>query len=51
MANVIPLYKARDQMSVNKIYEKIVYKRPYDFIVLHNILYENQFGFREKQSS
>ena len=23
----------------------------YDYIVLHNILYDNQFGFREKYSS
>ena len=62
-ANVIPLYKSGNQMSVNnyrpvsvlpvfsKIYEKIVYKRLYDYIVLHNILYDNQFGFREKHSS
>ena len=35
----------------SKIYEKIVYKRLYDYIVLHNILYDNQFGFREKHSS
>ena len=35
----------------SKIYEKIVYKRLYDYIVLHNILYGNQFGFREKHSS
>ena len=58
-ANVIPLYKSGNEMSVNnyrpvsvlpvfsKIYEKIVYKRLYDYIVLHNILYDNQFGFRE----
>ena len=62
-ANVIPLYKSGNQMSVNnyrpvsvlpvfsKIYEKVVYKRLYDYIVLHNILYDNQFGFREKHSS
>ena len=25
--------------------------RLYDYIVLHNILYDNQFGFREKHSS
>ena len=62
-ANVIPVYKSGNQMSVNnyrpvsvlpvfsKIYEKIVYKRLYDYIVLHNILYDNQFGFREKHSS
>ena len=34
-----------------KIYEKVVYKRLYDYITLHNILYDNQFGFREKSSS
>ena len=36
---------------IYEIYEEIVYKRLYDYIVLHNILYDNQFGFREKQSS
>ena len=62
-ANVIHLYKPGNQMSVNnyrpvsvlpvfsKIYEKIVYKRLYDYIVLHNILYDNRLGFREKHSS
>ena len=56
-ANVIPLYKSGNQMSVNnyrpvsvlpvfsKIYVKVVYKRLYDYIILHNILY--QFWFRE----
>ena len=62
-ANVIPLYKSGNQMIVNnyrpvsvlpvfsKIHEKVVYKRLHGYIVLHNILYENQFGFREKHSS
>ena len=35
----------------SKIYEKVVHKRLYDYIVLHNILYDNQFEFREKHSS
>ena len=35
----------------SKIYEKVVYKRLYDYIVLHNILYDNRFGVREKYSS
>ena len=62
-ANVIPFYKSGNQISVNnyrpvsvlpvfsKIYEKVVYKRLYDYVVLHNILYDNQFGFWEKHSS
>ena len=60
---MIPLYKSGNQMSVNnyrpvsvlpvfsKIYEKIVYKWLYDYIVLHNVLYDKQFGFRKKHSS
>ena len=34
----------------SKIHENIVYKRLYDYIVLYNILYDKQFGFREKHS-
>ena len=35
----------------SEIYEKVVYKRLHDYIVWHNILCDNQFGFREKHSS
>ena len=36
--------------AFSKIYEKIIYKKLYYCIILHNILYDNQFGFREKHS-
>ena len=63
IANVIPLYKAGENEQItnyrpvsllttlSKIYEKIIYKRILDFLKEHNILYKNQFGFREKNST
>ena len=32
----------------SKIYMKVVYNRLYDYIVFHNMLYDNRFGFRDK---
>ena len=32
--------------NINKIFEKIMYKRIYEFLEKHNIIYPNQFGFR-----
>ncbi len=31
-----------------KILEKIIYKRLYSYLIMHNLLCEEQFGFREK---
>ena len=59
IANVIPLYKSGDAMSLNnyrpvsilpffsKILEKLVYNRLLSFINKHSILYKFQFGFRK----
>ena len=63
LANVIPIHK-RDSVicmnnyrpvsllsSFNKILEKLVHKRLVNFIDKYNILYVNQFGFREQHST
>ena len=60
---VIPLHKGGSTEEVNnfrpisllsifdKIIEKIMHKRLYEFLDEHNILFENQFGFRKKSST
>ena len=37
--------------NINKIFEKIMFKRLYSFLELYNCIYELQFGFREKHST
>jgi hypothetical protein len=63
LAKVIPVYKTEDKLLVNnyrpisvlpvfsKILEKIMYSRLEIFINKHNILCNNQFGFRENHST
>ena len=36
---------------INKIYEKILFRRLYNFLEKYNILYEFQFGFRQGHST
>ena len=63
IANVIPVFK-KDSVTCmsnyrpisllsifNKMLEKLMYKRLISFINKHNILCDNQFGFREKHST
>ena len=33
--------------NISKLFEKILHKRLYDFLVTNNILFEKQFGFRK----
>ena len=35
----------------DKIIEKLMHKRLYNFLLEHNILYQNQFGFRKNNST
>ena len=35
----------------DKIIEKLMHKRLYHFLELHNLLFENQFGFRKNNST
>ena len=60
---IIPLHKGGSTQDLNnfrpisllsifdKIIEKLMHKRLYTFLEIHNIIYENQFGFRKKIST
>ena len=60
---MIPIHKGGSSDEVNnyrpisllsvfdKIIEKLMHKRLYHFLEIHNILYENQFGFRKNNST
>ena len=37
--------------TLNKLFEKIIYKRLYKFLTKYNAFYKFQFGFREKHST
>ena len=63
-AEVIPIYKDKGSMlqccnyrpisllsNINKIYEKMMHSRLYNFLNIHNCIYELQFGFRENHST
>ena len=63
IGKVLPLYKAGDPHVFNnyrpisilpiisKIFEKLVHKRLVKYLKHYNILYDYQFGFREKHST
>ena len=63
LVKVIPIHKGCSTHELNnfrpislisvfdKIIEKIIHSRLYNFLELHNILYENQFGFRKDNST
>ncbi len=63
LTKVIPIYKAKSKIefsnyrpismlsNISKILEKVVHRRLYSFMTKHNILYDNQFGFRPKHST
>ena len=63
LANVVSIYKKGSKIDVgnyrpisllsnlNKIFEKLMYKRIQTFIVKYKLLYKYQFGFREKHST
>ena len=60
---VIPLHKGGSTQDLNnfrpisllsifdRVIEKIIHKRLYHFLENHNILFENQFGFRKNNST
>ena len=63
IVKVIPIHKGGSTQDVNnyrpisllsifdKIIEKLMHKRLYNFLLEHNILYQNQFGFRKNNST
>jgi exonuclease III len=63
IGNIIPIFKAGDSDSignyrpvsllstVSKVFERAFYKRLASFMTTQKILYELQFGFREKHST
>ena len=63
ISKVIPVYKKGNRNSVGnyrpislldifeKILEKLMYKRLYDYLSLNNVLYDYQFGFRKYHST
>ena len=63
LGKVIPIYKKGDKYdptnyrpinllsTINKIIEKVLYKRLYDYFEKNNIIYKYQFGFRHSYST
>ena len=63
ISEVIPIHKGGTTKEINnyrpisllsvfdKIIEKLMQKRLYEFLQEHNILFENQFGFRKNNST
>ena len=61
-AEIIPLYKGKEfdmvvnyrpvflLLTISKVLEKVVYKRVYKFLEKHNVLYDSQYGFRNRRS-
>ena len=61
-AHVVPLHKSKSRsessnyrpisllMTISKILEKLVYKRVYDFMTQHSLIFKSQHGFRNKHS-
>ena len=62
LAEIVPLHKGGDEsmcnnyrpisllITISKILEKVIYKRTYNFLEKHNILFQSQYGFRTKHS-
>ena len=58
ISKVIPIHKGGDTCDLNNyrpisllIMEKLMHKLLYDFLQEHNILFQNQFGFRKNNST
>ena len=63
VAKVIPIYKKENPLLCenyrpisllpifSKIFEKLIYKRMYEFSEKHKLIYQRQFGFRSKHST
>ena len=63
IAKVVPIYKAKDKKlfsnyrpvsilpTISKIFEKIMHKRLYHFLMANDIFYKSQYGFRPNHST
>ena len=61
-AEVVPLFKSKETdcvinhhpisliMTISKVLEKLMYTRVYKFLDKHQLLYQNQYGFRSQRS-
>ncbi len=62
IANVIPIFKSQERddftnygpmallPAFSKILERVIYKRPYNFLTLNNVLNTSQYRFRSGHS-
>ena len=63
LALVKPLYKKGNEQlfqnyrpisllpAISKVFEKIAHRQVYDYFLLHKLLYDSQYGFRENHST
>ena len=63
LADIVPIYKSKDRLSctnyrpvsllsvVSKVLERIIYKRLYHHLLMNDLLYNSQYGFRNKHST
>jgi hypothetical protein len=63
IAKITPIFKKGDPQIFDnyrpisllpifgKLFEKIIYRRLYDFLVSQNVIYDKQFGFRKNHST
>ena len=63
IAKVVPLHKKDDKMkldnyrpisllsSISKVFEKVVFNQLTEYFKLNNLLFEGQYGFRDKHST
>ena len=63
LAKVIPLYKKDDEKefgnyrpisllsSISKVFEKVAFDQLYDYLSLHGLLFDSQYGFRKHHST
>ena len=63
LAKVLPIYKPDDVQLIqnyrpisvlpffSKVFEKVIFNQVIEFLDSHNILYDNQFGFRKGHST
>ena len=63
IAKITPIFKSGDKAlfinyrpisvlpTISKIFERLIYNRIFEYLEKHEILYENQFGFRKGRST